>query len=175
MSEHCFSLGRPFFKLKIELTNFPSFLKSHIIPGGYIEQVEFGVTPIFHESTPERSSCFERCSKLADDSTRIIKKSFHIADTLKQSVIEAGFVDVVETIYYIPLGTWRPEPEWKEIGRWYRNFWEAGMEGWWMASATRHLGVNITPFFRVVTSNSTTLTEAGPTTVVSRKREKACR
>lgn len=119
---------------------------SHLIPGAYIEQVEFGISPIFSDSTKERNPCFEKCTKLAEDCTRVMEKSFHIAYTLKQSIMDAGFVDVVETVHYIPLGTWMPEPEWKEIGRWYRNFWEAGMEGWWMASATRHLGVIITSF-----------------------------
>lgn len=116
--------------------------KRHLIPGGYIEQAEMSIIPhsangpLPHSSIFRQWECFWRkCSLLTG-------KSWLISETMKQSIKEAGFVDVSERRFRWPIGMWNSDPKLREIGRWHREFWESGMEGWVMALSTRYLGVS---------------------------------
>lgn len=119
-------------------------MPSHLVPGGYIEQAEVGVLPLCDmDGGPiNPDSFFGRLADITLDCQKAMGKPFTVAQTMKQSIIDAGFVDVVETKYKIPLGTWDSDPDMKEIGRWYRNFWDVGIDGWFMAPFTRYLGVS---------------------------------
>lgn len=112
----------------------------HLIPGGYIEQAEMSIIPhscngpLPHASIFRQWECFWRkCGVLTG-------KSWLISETMKESIEGAGFVDVCERRFKWPIGMWSPDPKLQEIGRWYREFWESGMEGWVMALGTRCLG-----------------------------------
>ncbi|KAJ9353619.1 hypothetical protein DTO280E4_7212 [Paecilomyces variotii] len=112
----------------------------HLIPGGYIEQAEMSIIPhscngpLPHASIFRQWECFWRkCGVLTG-------KSWLISETMKESIEEAGFVDVCERRFKWPIGMWSSDPKLQEIGRWYREFWESGMEGWVMALGTRCLG-----------------------------------
>ena len=61
---------------------------------------------------------------------------------MKDAIVQAGFEDVVEKRFKIPIGPWSSDPRSKDIGWWYRHHWETGMEGWALAPAVRHLGVS---------------------------------
>ena len=55
---------------------------------------------------------------------------------------EAGFVNVVEKKFKFPIGTWPKDPRMKELGTWFRAYFEDGMEGYAMALLTRVLKVS---------------------------------
>ena len=47
-----------------------------------------------------------------------IGQTFKIAKQSKRLIEEAGFVDVVETKYKLPIGGWMADKRWKELGQW---------------------------------------------------------
>jgi hypothetical protein len=116
-------------------------MKSHLTADGYFEQVEFSTTARSDDGTLAPDSVFLKWDQFAVECERAMGKSLRIFNTIKKSLLDAGFVDVVETRFKWPIGPWSSDPRMKEIGRWSREFWEYGMEGWAMAPSTRFLGV----------------------------------
>lgn len=114
---------------------------SHLVPGGYIEQAEFGLKAFCDDGTLKPDSVLHKYHEYCTAASANMKKDLTIAGSVKDSIVAAGFADVVEHRFKVPLGPWSSNPRMKEIGRWYRDFWEIGMEGWWMAIGTRFLGV----------------------------------
>lgn len=68
-------------------------------------------------------------------------KTFRIADLAKGYIVDAGFDEVVEKKFKLPVGGWSSDPKYKELGRWNLLHCEQGIEGWAMALLTRVLGV----------------------------------
>lgn len=71
----------------------------------------------------------------------IIGKTNMTMYSMKQWMEEAGFINVVEKRYKFPIGTWPADPKMKELGMWFRAYFEDGMEGYAMALLTRVLAV----------------------------------
>ncbi|KAK2743906.1 hypothetical protein FQN57_004529 [Myotisia sp. PD_48] len=113
---------------------------NHLVPGGWIEQAEPGLDPFSPDNSIRPGSYFDKTHEFLQACEMSMRKRLYIADTMRQSLIDAGFVDVVEIKYKTPIGPWSSEPRMKEIGRFYRDYWDYGLEGWVMAPATRHLG-----------------------------------
>lgn len=88
-------------------------------------------------------------------------KTWFVADQMASLIYEAGFEDVRQERYMLPLfdssegiaptatttssicGEYSDYPVTRlaEIARWFRQFWETGMEGWILAVSTRYMGV----------------------------------
>jgi hypothetical protein len=75
-----------------------------------------------------------------------------VADDMARLMYDAGFEDVCETRFLLPLfggndGTEDDDTarcnstRRREITRWFKQFWETGMEGWILATSTRYMGV----------------------------------
>ncbi|KMU72494.1 UMTA protein [Coccidioides immitis RMSCC 3703] len=67
-------------------------------------------------------------------------KTLRIVDESRQGMIDAGFVDVVENRFKVPLGPWPKDPHLKELGKYNRLQWQEGIEGWTMLLLTNFLG-----------------------------------
>lgn len=111
--------------------------------GGYIEQVEPDIQPRSDDGSLPTDSILFQWNTVARDWNQATGKTFFVANEVKQQMAEAGFVDVVEKIFKLPLGPWSSDERFKTLGRHYQQFWRAGMEGWVMAIATRHLRVSL--------------------------------
>lgn len=74
----------------------------------------------------------------------ITGQSFTVADTLKSDIEKAGFVNVVEHIFKVPLGGWAADPKLRELGVWALFSFDTGLEGYAMATLTRVMGVSAT-------------------------------
>ena len=85
-------------------------------------------------------SIFDRWGKVSLEAGDAFGKSLRTVDESKQGLIDAGFQDVTEHRYKLPIGTWSIDPHLKEIGRYVRYYWEQGMEGWCMFLLTKFLG-----------------------------------
>jgi hypothetical protein len=57
-------------------------------------------------------------------------KTFAIYDFNRQMITEAGFVDVVEKRFKVPVGMWPSDPKMKELGQWNMLFCLEGLESW---------------------------------------------
>lgn len=88
-------------------------------------------------------SVFHKWLDLLNDASRAFGKAFNLVDTMATNIKDAGFIDVVESKFKLPLDEWSSDPKSKERAKWYRQFWETGMEGLAMAVSTRYLGVRI--------------------------------
>ena len=61
----------------------------------------------------------------------------------RQIVAEAGFANLQEKVFKLPLGTWPADPKQKELGRWFQLVGESGFEAHGLALLTRVLGMEV--------------------------------
>lgn len=74
-------------------------------------------------------------------------RTFMIAKRSKQLIEEAGFVDVVEKRYKMPVGGWMEDETWKQIGLWNLLYLMTGLEGMQLYILKNVLGVGCFPLF----------------------------
>ncbi|KAH2403498.1 hypothetical protein KXV44_006731 [Aspergillus fumigatus] len=96
--------------------------RKHLVPGGYIEQVEMGVEPT------------------SDDHIHL-GTTLRIVDESKQRMVDTGFVEVVERRYKLPIGLWSKDKHLKTLGKCFRLVIEESMEMWVMYLWTQVLGL----------------------------------
>jgi hypothetical protein len=58
---------------------------------------------------------------------------------MKDKIVRAGFVNVVERTYKVPLGGWPADPRLRELGQWALLGFLSGLEGYALATLTRVL------------------------------------
>lgn len=114
---------------------------SHLAPGGYLEHVEISPILTADDGSIGPDDIFHHCSALAVDASEKFGKPIVIAPLLKQRIIDAGFVDVVETKYKWPIGDWPVDQRLKDIGRWNAQHWLEGLEAWSLRMLTQYMGV----------------------------------
>ncbi|EEA18748.1 hypothetical protein PMAA_010300 [Talaromyces marneffei ATCC 18224] len=111
-------------------------------------------------------SIFVMWYRFWQECSRRTGKTWFVADQMASLIYEVGFDNVCQTRYMLPLfdveGTSSPiftttattgicekllggytdypVSRVAEIARWFRQFWETGMEGWVLAVSTRYLG-----------------------------------
>ncbi|RDW72724.1 class I SAM-dependent methyltransferase [Aspergillus mulundensis] len=100
-------------------------------PGGWIEQVEQSVVPKSDDGTTA-GTVFEEWGKVSLEAGDAFGKSLRIVDESKDRMTKAGFVDVVERRFKLPIGGWASDPRMKQLGLYNRLLWEEGIEGWCM-------------------------------------------
>ncbi|KAJ5714815.1 uncharacterized protein N7483_011996 [Penicillium malachiteum] len=108
-------------------------------PGGWIEQMELDVRLYSEDGSlkPEHQlhgwgPLFIRCSERAG-------RSLRTHETMRDAIKKAGFVDVHEKKYKIPIGPWAKDKLLKEAGHLQYAHWNTGLEGWAMWLLT-HFG-----------------------------------
>ena len=65
-------------------------------------------------------------------------RSLRTHETMRNAIKEAGFVDVHEEKYKIPLGPWARNNILKETGHLQYSHWNAALEGWAMWLLTHY-------------------------------------
>jgi hypothetical protein len=117
-----------------------------------------------HLSAEDSNSIFVAWHKFWQECSQRTGKTWFVADQMASLIYEAGFETVHQTRYMLPLfdvegitptststtgicedllGGYSDYPVTRlaEIARWFRQFWETGMEGWILAVSTRYMGV----------------------------------
>lgn len=113
-------------------------LRSNLLPGGWIEQIELDVRVMSDDGTlppdsllagwgPTFLGCGQRAGRPLDTQA-----------TMKAAIEKAGFVDAHEKLYKCPIGGWPRDPMLKDAGRINKHHWSAGLDGWAMWLLTRH-------------------------------------
>jgi hypothetical protein len=95
---------------------------------------------------------WETSGELAIECGELFGKTMLIQTQMKDLIVAAGFVDVVEYKFKWPLGPWSNDPRLKDIGRWNMHLWDIGLEGWTMALLTRYKGVSNPSLFPLPSS-----------------------
>ena len=92
-------------------------------PGGWLESQEMGCWIECDDGTYTGGPLGRMCEELVNASEDA-GRSVNIGSRLKQWYEEAGFVDVEELIFKIPLNPWPPIGVWKQIGHlWFKNIY----------------------------------------------------
>lgn len=111
-------------------------------PGGYIEQVELSVDPTSDDGSVTYDNIFAEWGRVSLEMGERFGKTFRIHERMKGYIEQAGFEDVVEVVYKMPIGPWSKDPHMKQVGLWNLLDWQEGCEGWCVAHLTRAMGVS---------------------------------
>ncbi|KAH1383126.1 hypothetical protein KXW98_009414 [Aspergillus fumigatus] len=124
------------------VADWPLFYREalrHLKPGAYLEQAEQSVVPKSEDGSTA-GTVFEQWGEVSLQAGDAFGKTLRIIDEAKEMMIAAGFVDVVERRFKIPIGPWAKDPRLKELGLYNKLQWEEGIEGWTMMLLTKFLG-----------------------------------
>lgn len=86
-------------------------------PGGWMESQEIMPTPYCDDGTLSADCPVVYWAKMVDDAAMQGGRPLRIANKLKRWYIEAGFEDVHEQIFRLPINPWPKDPHYKDIGR----------------------------------------------------------
>ncbi|KKA16340.1 hypothetical protein T310_10074 [Rasamsonia emersonii CBS 393.64] len=89
----------------------------HLKSGGYIELQAVSPYLVSDDDTAEKAKTVQLWVKTLREGGKRFGKPFDNVDKWKSKLEKAGFVDVKETIYKLPIGTWPKHPGLKEIGK----------------------------------------------------------
>jgi ubiquinone/menaquinone biosynthesis C-methylase UbiE len=105
-------------------------------PGGWIEQVEINVQIVSDDGTVDEDHILTGWAKPFFKAGDLLGKSIRTLDQTKELMEKAGFTNVVQRNYKVPIGAWSSDPKLKEVGRWSLLFCLSGMESWAMYMLT---------------------------------------
>lgn len=112
----------------------------HLKPGGYIEQLEISVNMESDDGSLKPGDPLVQFGNLFVQAGQITGQTFTIIDSMKQGIQDAGFVNIHEQVWKVPLGTWAADPKQRELGYWTLYGFETGLEGYALATMIRVLG-----------------------------------
>jgi hypothetical protein len=99
----------------------------HTKPGGLIEQLEFDIATQSDQVGPDH--IFVQWNNLFAECGERMGKTFKTAAQMRQKIIDAGFVDVVEKKWKVPIGGWSSDPKLKHVGLYTLLFLDGSLEG----------------------------------------------
>lgn len=109
-------------------------------PGGYIELVEMHVVPTSPDHTLPVNSQIMALYTLLDDVGQDIGLDLSVAPKYKPMMLSAGFEDVVEEVFDLPIGDWMTDRRMKEVGAFQRFQMTEGLHGIAFGALTRVAG-----------------------------------
>jgi SAM-dependent methyltransferase len=114
----------------------------HLAPGGYIEQVEASAVVGSDDGSAEGTK-MKALGVLGEQAAARFGKSLSTVDDMGEGLGRAGFVDVEECSFKVPIGPWPADSGLKNIGRFQRLVWDESLEMWAMMLFTKVLGVSL--------------------------------
>jgi len=125
------------------ISDWPALYKQaykHLKPGGYIEHIEISIDVKSDDGTIKPDNPLVTLSDFFTTAGRITGQTFRISDYMKQDIQDAGFVSVVEKVYTAPIGGWSKDPKLKWLGTLTLLAFDAGLDGYALATFTRVMG-----------------------------------
>lgn len=104
-----------------------------LVPGGWLEHFEYNIT-IYSDIPGIRDDpdhIFKRWARAIFDATDHLGKSCRIGldGNMRDHATEAGFVNVVDKKYQVPIGSWSSDPRMRTIGMYNLAFLEESVDG----------------------------------------------
>lgn len=99
----------------------------HTKPGGFIEQLEFDIKTRSDKVGPDH--IYNQWNNLFAECGEKMGRTFQIGARMKQQIMDAGFVNVVEKKYKVPIGGWSSDKRLKEVGLYTLLFLDQSLEG----------------------------------------------
>lgn len=113
----------------------------YLQPGGWLESQEAYPSVLCDDGTLDKEShAFFKYTQKLDEAAMEAGKPLRIANKLKRWYQEAGFVDVHEEVFKLPINSWPKDPQFKLIGRFWADCITSGLQGFSLALFTRVLG-----------------------------------
>lgn len=122
------------------IADWPSLYReiyAHTKPGGWIQQLEMSIEFKSDDGTVGPDHIMAQWSRTFIEAGDKLGKTFKIADEAAKLIKEAGFTDVEERWYKLPVGPWTKDKKLKEIGRYNLLYCLEGCEGWALYLLTR--------------------------------------
>lgn len=114
-------------------------------PGGWMEAAEHSVRPISDDGTITPHHIFNKYGDIMQDLFTKMGKDSEVWDQIKDRMIAAGFVDVVEVRGKWPMRGWGKDAKERELGRWNQLRVSQGIEGFSVRVLTAVGGVCLIP------------------------------
>ncbi|KAI3580337.1 S-adenosyl-L-methionine-dependent methyltransferase [Fusarium oxysporum f. sp. albedinis] len=136
--EEPWNFSEPFDYVHMRLITF----LSNLVPGGYVELLEIDLFAHSDDNTLTEDHHLSKLIHLLDEASTKIGRPFQDNKKNKDILRDAGFVDIVETVFKWPTNRWPLDKRYKEIGEWNNLNMDSfkGLEALSMAALTRVLG-----------------------------------
>jgi hypothetical protein len=118
----------------------------HCKPGGYFELQELDPRLNSDDGSHTKSEMHLLYTNLIIEASEKYGKPVPVHSQYKKWIEEAGFVDVKEYFFKIPVNTWPKNKQLKEVGKYQLINYTEGYEGIGIGLFTRTLGWNPTEF-----------------------------
>lgn len=112
----------------------------YLKPGGFMESQEYMPTVYCDDGTMDSSYAFAEWTATQDKAAMILGRPLRIANKLKRWYEQAGFVDVHEEIYKLPVNSWPKDPQFKMLGRFTESNWLDGLQAFSLQMFQKGLG-----------------------------------
>ncbi|KAH0537106.1 hypothetical protein FGG08_006067 [Glutinoglossum americanum] len=129
--------------LAVAIRDWPKLLKQsfkHLKPGGHAEFQEILVFPESDDGTLPQQSTLRQYFRYVNEAFEKLSIDLRAPSNLSKMFRDAGFEDVHEKVYKIPLGTWPKNPVLKKVGLFQRTNFLEGLSAISLAPYTRVLG-----------------------------------
>ncbi|KIV92325.1 hypothetical protein PV10_06777 [Exophiala mesophila] len=109
-------------------------------PGGWIEIGDFEVWGSTDDDSLPVNSAYNRWQHSLTEAGEKIGRTMNIIPQVKRMVTEAGFENITEDVYKIPLSPWPKDKRLKELGRYANVLMTEALQAYSLALFTRVLG-----------------------------------
>lgn len=113
---------------------------THLKPGGYFEIVEVAIWAWSDDGSLKEDSPYIQWLTHLNQAGDKTGRKMNVAPELRRWVTDAGFEDVTEKVYVVPLGPWPKDPRLKELGKWETVVAPESVEAYGLRLYTQILG-----------------------------------
>ncbi|KAL3461116.1 S-adenosyl-L-methionine-dependent methyltransferase [Aspergillus heterothallicus] len=125
------------------ISDWPTFYREALKalrPGAWLDQLEMSIQFRSDDDTVTDEHVLSVWSKTFIEAGDKFGKTFQIAERAKGYMQEAGFVNITEQRFKLPIGSWSKDKKLKKLGLWNQHHVLSSIEGWSMALLTRVMG-----------------------------------
>ena len=108
-----------------------------------MEDLEFSIEFKSDDESIGYDHVMAKWSRIFLEAGEKMGKTFRIANRAKEYITQAGFVDVVEKKYKMPIGDWSIDPKFKKIGLYNLLYCVQGLEGFALFILSKVMGVSL--------------------------------
>ncbi|GIJ88084.1 hypothetical protein Asppvi_007000 [Aspergillus pseudoviridinutans] len=115
----------------------------NLAPAGWFEFADADLIVCCDDGTIKEAKNLLEANRLICDASARFGKTMGTANQHKQRLEDAGFINVREEIYKIPLSPWAKDPKLKELGKFHQVNMIESLDAYCFALMTRVLGWHI--------------------------------
>jgi hypothetical protein len=108
-------------------------------PGAWMESQDIMPTVYCDDGTMGPDYAYAEWVQTQDQAAMNIGQPLRIANKLKRWYEQAGFVDVHEEVFKLPINSWPKDPQFKMLGRFNESNYLDGIQAWSLQLFTRGL------------------------------------